>query len=265
MLAELLRRFADTETEEEACLGPYIPTEPAGLGGPVRLLGWVAVAAVVGVAGLGGYVAFASFLVDQIVWIGTIAAVLLYLRARAPTSFIGGTLSGRHPPRHALQANLRPAPALARADRGARRPGSCASCSRSSPRCWRSRPGGSIRPTSLVDPRPAFFGFKVGDVTISLSTIALGARDPVPVGIVDHPHRPALARADLPAHDRPRRGPAQLDLDGGRLSSASSLAVAPRLLLSRPRASTRSRSWPARSRSASASACNRSSTTSSRG
>ena len=43
-LAELLRRFATTTSNEEASLGPYIPTEAEAGAGPVRIVGWTAVA-----------------------------------------------------------------------------------------------------------------------------------------------------------------------------------------------------------------------------
>ncbi|MBL7309749.1 hypothetical protein INQ13_25500, partial [Escherichia coli] len=40
ILAVGLHRFADTEQEEEACFGPYVPTKTTtGIGGPARLLG----------------------------------------------------------------------------------------------------------------------------------------------------------------------------------------------------------------------------------
>ena len=43
-LAELLRRFAATTSDEEASLGPYIPTEAEAGAGPPRIVGWTAVA-----------------------------------------------------------------------------------------------------------------------------------------------------------------------------------------------------------------------------
>jgi small-conductance mechanosensitive channel len=67
-MAELLRRFAVQVEADDPCLGPYVSREPA-LAGPARLLGWGLVALLL--AGLlGGYIAFSSFLVDQIAWVG---------------------------------------------------------------------------------------------------------------------------------------------------------------------------------------------------
>ena len=102
VVAELLRRFATTTSEEEASLGPYVATEPES-GGPVRLLGWVAVAAILAAA-LIGYVALASFLVDQLLWVGILFGALL-LSLQLVDEFIGGTLSGRTRVATTLQAN----------------------------------------------------------------------------------------------------------------------------------------------------------------
>lgn len=167
VLAELLRRFAaSTPAGEEACLGPYIPTEPE-VGGPLRTLGWAAVAAIV-LAALGGYVAFASFLVDQVAWIGSLAA-LLFVAVSVSDEVIGETLGRDTRLSTTLQSNL-----------GLRR--------RSLERFGIL--GGGLARVVLVlaaillalapwgiesgdlasNLRAAFFGFRVGDVTISLST-----------------------------------------------------------------------------------------------
>ena len=102
-LAELLRRFATTTSDEEASLGPYIPTEAEAGAGPTRIVGWTAVAAVI-LSVLVGYVAFASFLVDQLVWISVLLALLL-LAIVLVDEFVGATLRGNTRIATALQAN----------------------------------------------------------------------------------------------------------------------------------------------------------------
>ncbi|MDP3408738.1 DUF3772 domain-containing protein [Bosea sp. (in: a-proteobacteria)] len=66
------------EVEEEACLGPYVAVEGASLG-PIRILGWL-IGLVITLAVLSGYVVFASFLTEQVLWIGMVACsfVLVY-------------------------------------------------------------------------------------------------------------------------------------------------------------------------------------------
>jgi hypothetical protein len=68
VLAEALRRLATRVADEEACLGPYIPTEPE-IGGPARMVGWLVVVTIVASV-LTGHVAFASFMVEQVLWTG---------------------------------------------------------------------------------------------------------------------------------------------------------------------------------------------------
>ena len=170
VLAEGLRRFAVTETNEEACLGPYIPAETGGLGGPMRMLGWVAVAAVV-LSGLGGYVAFSAFMVDQLVWIATVAAVLV-LGAASADAFIGGTLKDDTRLATALQANTglrrRSLNQIAVLGTGLMRAMLYAAAL-----LLVLAPWGLDSTDLLSSVRAAFFGFRVGEVTISFSTIAL--------------------------------------------------------------------------------------------
>ncbi|WP_267356560.1 DUF3772 domain-containing protein [Methylobacterium sp. GC_Met_3] len=172
ILAIGLHRFADTEQEEEACFGPYVPTKSTtSIGGPARLLGWAAVA-VIGLGALVGYVAFATFLIDQFIWAACIL-VLLYLLVQSVDIFIGRALSDETRLATTLQANT-----------GLRK--------RSLNQISVLATGGArvvlflvaallvlapwgLDSTDIVSSvRQAFFGFKVGDVTISLSSIALG-------------------------------------------------------------------------------------------
>jgi small-conductance mechanosensitive channel len=169
VLAELLRRFASTSSTEEECLGPYVPTE-AEIGGPLRTLGWTAVVAVLGAA-LVGYVAFASFLVDQIVWLAILAA-LLFFGTRLVDEFIGGTLKGQTRIATTLQANT----GLRRkslAQIGVLGTGLARVMLITATALLALAPWGVESTDLLSQVRAAFFGFKIGDVTISLSSIAI--------------------------------------------------------------------------------------------
>lgn len=78
LVAGLYRLRDDEEVEEEACLGPYVAVDGASLG-PIRIFGWV-VGLAITLAVLSGYVVFASFLTEQVIWIGIVAClfVLIY-------------------------------------------------------------------------------------------------------------------------------------------------------------------------------------------
>ncbi len=166
-LAELLRRFAAKVDTDDSCLGPYIPTEPA-LAGPARLLGWAIVAAVV--AGLlGGYVAFSSFLIDQVAWIGSLL-VVLYVGVTLSDEFLGETLRSQSRVSTTLQANLglrrRALEQLGVLGAGIARVVLFLIVALLALAPWGVESG-----DLTANLRAAFFGFQVGDVTISLSTI----------------------------------------------------------------------------------------------
>lgn len=169
LMAELLRRFAVTATPEEACLGPYIPTE-TDVGGPaVRVLGWTMVAAIAAAALL-GYAAFASFLVDQTLWIAVLAG-LLHLALVLGDEFIAGTFRGGTGLSTALQANTglrrRSLEQIGILASGVARLALVLVAVFLALAPW------GVDGTDLVSYlRGAVFGFKVGDVTISLATIA---------------------------------------------------------------------------------------------
>jgi len=171
VFAELLRRFAGRATQDEACLGPYVSTE-VDLGGPLRSLGWLAVALVVGSV-LGGYVALASFLVDQAVWISIIIALLI-LAISLADEFIGNSLRGPSRIATALQANT----GLRRRSLeqiGVLGSGIARLCLIIMAILLVLAPWG-IESTDLMGSlRAIFFGFSVGDVTISLSSILVAA------------------------------------------------------------------------------------------
>ncbi|KAA2235716.1 DUF3772 domain-containing protein [Salinarimonas soli] len=168
VLAAGLRRFAARSIEEEACLGPYIPDSTVS--GPLRILGWSAVAAL-GAALVAGYVAFASFLLDQIAWI-TILAALLFLSIRLVDVMLVRTL--RDPTRlsSALQANTglrrRSLQQIAVLIDGVARVVLILAAALLALAPW-----GVESRDLLSSMRAAFFGVQVGDITISLSGIVV--------------------------------------------------------------------------------------------
>ncbi|WP_245435351.1 DUF3772 domain-containing protein [Microvirga calopogonii] len=171
VFAELLRRFAARENQDEACLGPYVAPD-VDIGGPLRSLGWFLTALIVGSV-LGGYVALASFLVDQAAWISIVVALVGLCIALAD-EFIGGSLRGQTRLATTLQANT-----------GLRR--------RSLEQIGVLGSGFArlalivigfllvLAPWGIESSdvtgslRAMFFGFSVGDVTISLSSILIAA------------------------------------------------------------------------------------------
>ncbi|MGU3540271.1 DUF3772 domain-containing protein [Methylobacterium sp. A54F] len=171
ILAVGLHRFADNSDEEEACFGPYVPTRTTtGLGGPARLAGWAAVG-VIAVAAVTGYVAFSAFLIDQLIWTGCLIA-LLYLLVQSSDTFVGGSLKDETRFATTLQANTglrkRSLNQIAVLSTGALRVLLILVAALLALAPW------GLDSTDIFSSiRTAFFGFKVGDVTISLSTIAL--------------------------------------------------------------------------------------------
>jgi small-conductance mechanosensitive channel len=168
-MAELLRRFAVQVEADDPCLGPYVSREPA-LAGPARLLGWTLVALTL--AGLlGGYIAFSSFLVDQIAWVGSLL-VLLYLGVAVADEFLGESLRGQSRVSTTLQANLglrrRSVEQLGILSAGITRVVLFLVAALLALAPWGVESG-----DIAANLRAAFFGFQVGDVTISLSTILL--------------------------------------------------------------------------------------------
>lgn len=172
LLAIGLHRFADTAEKDEACLGPYVATESTtSAGGPLRLLGWAAVI-VVGIGAVIGYVALSAFLVDQLIWTASLV-VLLWLLIASTDSFIGGSLIDDTKFATTLQANTglrkRSLQQIAVLTTGFARVVLIAIAALLALAPW------GLDSTDVFSSlRSAFFGFKVGDVTISLSTIVFG-------------------------------------------------------------------------------------------
>ncbi|WP_404287902.1 DUF3772 domain-containing protein [Microvirga sp. RSM25] len=171
VFAELLRRFAARETQDEACLGPYV-AQDVDIGGPLRSFGWFLVALVVGSA-IGGYVALASFVIDQAVWISIVVALLVLCIALAD-EFIGGSLRGQTRLATTLQANTglrrRSLEQIGVLGSGVARLALIIVGILLVLAPW------GIESTDVTGSlRAVFFGFNVGDVTISLSSILLAA------------------------------------------------------------------------------------------
>jgi small-conductance mechanosensitive channel len=166
-LAELLRRVATHAGRDEAGTAS---TETEVGGGPVRIVGWAAVAAVIASV-LSGYVALASFLVDQVMWISVLLALLL-LGVSLADEFIGETLRGQTRIASALQANT----GLRRKSLeqiGVLANGAARVVLILVAIMLALAPWGIESADIMASVRAAFFGFKVGDVTISLSAIVI--------------------------------------------------------------------------------------------
>ncbi|WP_262028439.1 DUF3772 domain-containing protein [Microvirga sp. Mcv34] len=171
VFAELLRRFAARESQDEACLGPYVAPD-VDIGGPLRSLGWFLTALIIGSV-LGGYVALASFLVDQAVWI-TIVVALIGLCVALADEFIGGSLRGQTRLATTLQANTglrrRSLEQIGVLGSGFARIALIVIGFLLVLAPW------GIESTDVTGSlRAMFFGFSVGEVTISLSSILIAA------------------------------------------------------------------------------------------
>ncbi|KQP52896.1 mechanosensitive ion channel protein MscS [Methylobacterium sp. Leaf106] len=211
ILAIGLHRFADTADKEEACFGPYVaPESTTTIGGPARLLGWAAVI-VIGIAPLVGYVAFAAFLIDQLVWTACLIA-LLYLLISSADTFIGGTLKDETRFATALQANTglrkRSINQIAVLSTGLARVVLILVAALLALAPW-----GLDSTDVFTSVRSAFFGFKVGDVTISLSTIAYAVGLLVIGVVITRAVQRWLEQTYLPA----------TDLDAGLRNSISTI------------------------------------------
>ena len=160
--------MAPPEADDE-CLGPVVEPEQ-DWSGPLRALAWIAIIAVLGSV-LVGYVAFGAFVTDQIVWVTFVGCVTYMLVLCANEGF---------------EHSLRPSAPIARAvmsSLGLRREsleqlavllaGVASVCLTAAAILLVLAPWGIESDDMLANLRSAFFGFKIGDVTISLSSIAL--------------------------------------------------------------------------------------------
>ncbi|MGN6095259.1 MAG: DUF3772 domain-containing protein [Bosea sp. (in: a-proteobacteria)] len=171
LIAGLYQIRDDEEVEQEACLGPYVPVDGASLG-PIRILGWI-VGLVIIAAAFSGYVVFAAFLGQQTLWLGIVAC--LYLLAHQFIELgIPRLLSGKGRLALTLRAGigLRTATLEKIAVLGA---GLLKLLLLFLTLLLVLAPWGLESADFLVSLRAAFFGFQVGGVTISVSTIVVGA------------------------------------------------------------------------------------------
>ena len=159
--------IAGQNTEDDQCLAPVV-TPTRDWYGPMRMLAWAAVILIV-VAVVFGYVAFAAFVVDQLVWITFIGSALYLL------SHLG---------REAIVEGLQPQGPLGRIflnSLGLRRnsleliavllAGLFSGAMILIATMLVLAPWGIESNDMLSSVRAAIFGFKVGDVSISLASV----------------------------------------------------------------------------------------------
>ena len=77
LVTGLSRLGSDQRIEEDACLGPYVPVDGASLA-PLRIVGWL-VGLVIVLSVLAGYIVLATFLSEQVLWIGILIGLYLLL------------------------------------------------------------------------------------------------------------------------------------------------------------------------------------------
>ncbi len=159
--------IGEDRDEDEECLGPKIVAPPRWLGA-LRLLTW-ALIVVIAIAALWGYIPLASFLADQVVWIAGVAAALFIL-----VPLLTETIE------HAFQPQTRFGRMFV-ANLGARREGLTQFGILLSGTAQLLLLG--IGAFAIAAPwgvqsddfagalRSAFFGFSIGDVTVSPSSI----------------------------------------------------------------------------------------------
>lgn len=171
LVVGLYRLRDNDEIEQEACLGPYVPVDGASLG-PVRILSWVVGLAII-LAVLLGYVVLATFLTEQVLWLGILAGLFVLLMQLIELG-IGNLLTGDG--RFALSL---------RAGVGLR----AATLQKIAVVLTGVlkivlivvmimlvlAPWGLESTDLLTSLRAAFFGFQIGGVTVSLSSIFFGA------------------------------------------------------------------------------------------
>lgn len=171
IFALFLRSFATNEDQEERNFETY-PSTAVHLGGPIRSLGWV-IATVIILSVFSGYIALASFLVDQVVLISILVAMLIVTIALTD-EFIGNTLRTRSRIATILQANTglhrRSLEQIGLLASGMLRLALILAAVMLALAQW------GVESTDLMGAvRAAFFGFTVGNITISLSAILIAA------------------------------------------------------------------------------------------
>ena len=170
VIAAGLHGIASTEQVDDDCLGPPLTASVRDWYGPMRFAIWIAVVAILG-AIIIGYVAFAAFLIDQIVWITFIGSTLYLLMEFAQNAISRG-LQPQAPLGRALLSSLglrrESLDQLAVLLTGLAHLGLIVTATMLALAPWGIE---SDDMTSSL--RAAFFGFKVGEVTVSLSSIII--------------------------------------------------------------------------------------------
>jgi small-conductance mechanosensitive channel len=169
VLAAVLRSCAGSASAAESSPSTRSIGQ-AELGGPLRIVGWTLVTFVLGSA-LFGYVAFASFLIEQAIWLSILLTVLFFLIALVD-EFIGGSLRGQTRLVRTIQANTglrqRSLEQIGILVSGILHVVLIVLALMAILAPW------GIESTDLLSSvRAAFFGFQVGDVTISISSIVV--------------------------------------------------------------------------------------------
>ena len=162
-----LHRVAATSEREEECLPPRVAGGPDWRG-PLRASVWVIVATVIG-ATLIGFNAFAAFLVDQTLWVAFVGACLFLLINLADEAITVGLQPGAPVGRAAINTiGLRreSLDQIAVLLTGALTVGLASMAIMLVLAPW-----GVESDDMFGGVRTAFFGFRVGEVTISLSSI----------------------------------------------------------------------------------------------
>ena len=171
LVVGLYRLRDNDEIEQEACLGPYVPVDGASLG-PVRILSWVVGVAII-LAVLLGYVVLATFLTEQVLWLGILAGLFVLLMQLIELG-IGNLLTGEG--RFAL--TLRTGVGLRAATLqkfAVVLTGVLKIVLIVVTIMLVLAPWGLESADFLTSLRAAFFGFQVGGVTVSLSSIFVAA------------------------------------------------------------------------------------------
>ena len=211
VIAATLRRHAAARDD-----GEELPAQTASereWHGPLRLAAWLAVATIVG-AVLVGYIAFAAFLVDQIVWVAFIGSSL-YLLILLANDGIAAALEPQAPVGRAMMTSV----GLRRESLGQAATllsGAANVALFVTAALLILAPWGVESNDLLGSLRAAYFGFTFDNITISLSSILMALALFAFVLAVTRAD-PALARTEFSAANATRFGPAQFDQDEFRL------------------------------------------------
>jgi potassium-dependent mechanosensitive channel len=167
-IARALQRLRDTpEDEEGACLGPYVPVDGNRVA-PFRLVGWLAVVAIT-LAALAGYISLATFLTDQTVWlfiVAVVATVLIFLVDGVASELLNSSSAFARGLQARVGLRMKALEQIGVLGSGFLKImiGFIAVMLVLAP--WGVE-SGDILPSL----KAAFFGFKIGDVTLSLSSL----------------------------------------------------------------------------------------------